>query len=177
MEDPLCTSLNPENKSLATVLNNYLLWWLWPNGLRGNRLCSHLVSKNQSQNNRMIGLQRDHWRASGPTSLLKWVYLRQVAQDPVGPECLQKRRLHNLFWATCSRMSLFWQVLGIVASKRNLKKTQQNNKKVSLLPICTAESGPKKLNCVSRQITITALFCVWHDPWYFISGLCPNLLQ
>ena len=46
-----------------------------------------------SQNKRMVGVGRDPWGSSSPTSLSK-----QAAQDrvQVGFEYLQRRRLHNL---------------------------------------------------------------------------------
>jgi len=52
---------------------------------------------NFTQNLRMVGVARDLWRSSSPTTLLKQFHLEQVAQDlvQVGFEYLQRRRLHN----------------------------------------------------------------------------------
>ena len=46
----------------------------------------------------MVGVRRDLCGSSSPTLLLKQGHLQQAAQDLVqaGPECLQRRRLHNL---------------------------------------------------------------------------------
>jgi len=52
---------------------------------------------------RMVGVGRDLWRSS-PTPLLTQVHLEQAAQDllQAGSECLQRRRLHQPLWASCS---------------------------------------------------------------------------
>ena len=63
-------------------------------------LCLHLdpsLEKN-SQNHRMVGVGRDLWRSSGPTTLLMQRHLKQIVQDYVKAafEYLWKWRLHNL---------------------------------------------------------------------------------
>lgn len=73
---------NPENKWLAAVLSNYLLWWLWPSDLEVTgslafwwKWISHRVTE-------WLG-----WKGatgSGPNFLLKQVHIHQVVQDPVG---------------------------------------------------------------------------------------------
>jgi len=58
----------------------------------------------EKQNHRMVGIGRDLCGSSSPTPLPKQGHLQQAAQDLVqtGLECLQRKRLHSLFWATCS---------------------------------------------------------------------------
>jgi len=52
----------------------------------------------ESQNHRIVGVERDLSGSSSPNLLLKQGHLQQAAQDPVqaGLEYLQRRRLHNL---------------------------------------------------------------------------------
>jgi len=54
--------------------------------------------QNRSQNHRMLGVGRNLCGSSSPTPLPKQGHLQQAAQDRVqaGPECLQRRRIHNL---------------------------------------------------------------------------------
>ena len=62
------------------------------------------IKANWKQNHRMVGVGRNLWRSSSPTSLLKQDHLEQAALDHVqeGFEYVQRRRLHNPSWAACS---------------------------------------------------------------------------
>jgi len=44
----------------------------------------------------MVGVGRDLWGSSSPTPLPKQGLLQQAAQDLVGLEYLQRRRIHSL---------------------------------------------------------------------------------
>ena len=62
------------------------------------------IKANWKQNHRMVGVGRNLWRSSSPTSLLKQDHLEQAALDHVqeGFEYVQRRRLHNPSWVACS---------------------------------------------------------------------------
>jgi len=60
--------------------------------------CTQQHQNTESQNHRMVGVERDLCGSSGPTPLPKQGRLQQAAQDlvQVGLEYLQRRRNHNL---------------------------------------------------------------------------------
>ena len=62
--------------------------------------CSVLHSSTWSQNHRMVGIRRDLWRSSSPTSLPKQVHLKQAARDLIqaGVEYLQRRKTAQELW-------------------------------------------------------------------------------